>query len=222
MNAVEKIFVLGLPRTGTTSVCVAALQLGLPTAHTAYTQACFEQAQVVADTPCFSHFPELAKRYPHSRFILLCRDEQSWLASIKQLLARMSDNLLCTHGGFSPLLKQSYGRVFAPLNEQTLGDDEHLLHCYRRHQHQVREYFADQSERLLCLNLSEPGAYQTFCRFLQVPPQAGAFAHLNKGNKVMAWRDIKSPLKIASTRNGKVDNLDSWWLGERPSTVEMD
>ncbi|MEJ2446112.1 MAG: sulfotransferase [Exilibacterium sp.] len=135
MSDTRKIFVVGLPRTGTTSVCVAAVQAGLPTAHTAYTQQCFEHAQFLSDTPCFSHYAHLASRYPDSKFILLCREERAWLASIKRLLARM----------------------------------------------------------------------------LAIAPHQDSFAHLNKGNKVMAWRDFNSPLKVPSTRNGKVDNLDSWW-----------
>lgn len=211
MSDTRKIFVVGLPRTGTTSVCVAAVQAGLPTAHTAYTQQCFEHAQFLSDTPCFSHYAHLASRYPDSKFILLCREERAWLASIKRLLARMQKKLLIERGDFSPLLKQSYHQVFAPLNSQTMLDDQHLLDCYQRHQRDVREYFADEPARLLCINLIAPNAYLHFCEFLAIAPHQDSFAHLNKGNKVMAWRDFNSPLKVPSTRNGKVDNLDSWW-----------
>ena len=41
-----KILVTGLPRTGTTSVCIAALHLGVKTAHTAYTREALGQAQL--------------------------------------------------------------------------------------------------------------------------------------------------------------------------------
>ncbi|MEO2266405.1 sulfotransferase [Pseudoalteromonas sp. YIC-656] len=212
MSLENKVFVVGLPRTGTTSVCVAAINAGIPTAHTAYTQQCFEQAQFFADTPCFSHYPYLAKHFPSGRFILLQRDRQAWLASIKQLLLRMQKNLLCEQGGFSPLLKQSYADVFAPLNAQTLADDQHLSACYERHQQAVREYFSPDPQRLLTIDVSNAADYQRFCAFLDIDPTSDGFAHLNKGNKVMAWREVQSPLKISSTRNGKVDNLDSWWL----------
>ena len=49
----QKIFIIGLPRTGTTSVCVAMLELGFYVAHTAYTDRSFTEAQVIADTPIF-------------------------------------------------------------------------------------------------------------------------------------------------------------------------
>ncbi len=212
MSLDSKVFVVGLPRTGTTSVCVAALNAGIPTAHTAYTQQCFEQAQFIADTPCFSHYPHLAKRFADSRFILLQRDKQSWLASVQQLLLRMQKNLLCEQGGFSPLLKQSYGDIFAPLNEQSISDSRHLSACYDKHQQAVMALFANEPQRLLTIDVSNPADYQRFCAFLNIKANADGFAHLNKGNKVMAWREVQSPLKISSTRNGKVDNLDSWWI----------
>ncbi|MEM7388342.1 MAG: sulfotransferase, partial [Pseudomonadota bacterium] len=47
----SKIFIIGLPRTGTTSICNSFLQLGYKTAHTAYTQQAITTADVIADTP---------------------------------------------------------------------------------------------------------------------------------------------------------------------------
>ncbi|WP_164835569.1 sulfotransferase, partial [Pseudoalteromonas sp. TB51] len=44
----SKIFIIGLPRTGTTSVCHAFLEFGIATAHTAYTSHCFENATAIA------------------------------------------------------------------------------------------------------------------------------------------------------------------------------
>ena len=212
--AMSKTFVIGLPRSGTTSVCAAALDLGLRTAHTAYTKACFERAELIADTPCFSHYSELAERFPEAKFVLLQRQPERWLESIQRLLQRMSTNLLSDTGGFSPLLKASYHRVFSPLNEQSLIDGKHLEYCYKRHQQQVSTYFAQQAHRLLTIDISESHSFQQFCQFVGANSTSKQFAHLNQHNKVMAWRDIKHPLKVPSTRNGKVDNLEAWLGGE--------
>ncbi|HBY85576.1 MAG TPA: sulfotransferase family protein, partial [Colwellia sp.] len=57
----EKIFIIGLPRTATTSVCLAMLEQGFKTAHNAYTQDSFSQAQVLADTPIFCDYQTLDK-----------------------------------------------------------------------------------------------------------------------------------------------------------------
>ncbi|WP_320819085.1 sulfotransferase, partial [Thalassolituus sp.] len=41
----SKIFIIGLPRTGTTSISVALLELGFLVAHTAFTKKAFEVAE---------------------------------------------------------------------------------------------------------------------------------------------------------------------------------
>jgi len=58
----DKIWIIGLPRTATTSVCVAMLDLGYKTAHTSYTKTCFKHAQVIADTPIFCDYQQLDKQ----------------------------------------------------------------------------------------------------------------------------------------------------------------
>jgi hypothetical protein len=55
----EKIFIIGLPRSGTTSICSVMLELGYSVAHTAYTQKTFDNAQVIADTPIFADYKQL-------------------------------------------------------------------------------------------------------------------------------------------------------------------
>lgn len=55
----NKVFIIGLPRTGTTSLCSFLLNKGLTVAHTAYCQQAFDSAQVIADTPIFHDFQQL-------------------------------------------------------------------------------------------------------------------------------------------------------------------
>jgi len=108
----NKIFIIGLPRTATTSVCLAMLGLGFKTAHNAYTEHAFNEAQVIADTPVFCDYQRLDKHFPTSKFIYLTRETQNWLPSIKQLLQRMIVNLQRTDGGFNPHLKRCYNEMF--------------------------------------------------------------------------------------------------------------
>ena len=103
----NKIFIIGLPRTGTTSVCHAFLEFGIPTAHTAYTNNCFDNAHAIADTPIFNDYKALDKYYPDAKFIYLERELNVWLPSIKQLLLRMHTNLTRTDGGFNIHIKCS-------------------------------------------------------------------------------------------------------------------
>ncbi|WP_283235443.1 sulfotransferase family protein [Pseudoalteromonas spongiae] len=200
----QKIFVLGLPRTGTTSVCAAALALGFKTTHTVYIQSTLDSAEFVADTPVFNDYEALLQQYPTAKFIYLERDLASWLPSIKVLLTRMADRLLTEHGGFFPSLKRCYGEVFYPLNKQTMLDDAHLTQCYLSHKAKVMDFFQRIDNQHLVVNLSDDNSYQQFCSFLG-KQEKGGFEQLNVNGKVTAWKQIKSPLKLDSTRNGKAD-----------------
>jgi hypothetical protein len=201
----NKVFVLGLPRSGTTSVCIAALGLGFKTAHTAYTQAALDDAEFIADTPAFHDFELLDKRYPNSRFIYLSRPLALWLPSISRLLTNMASKLLVPSGGFNPCIKRCYGEVFSPLSHTSISDYEHLEHAFLRHQERVTRYFKGRESELLMLDISAPNSYQRFTEFLLGNAVDGDFVHVNKGAKVTAWNKIKHPLKVASTANGKSD-----------------
>ncbi|MBL4765734.1 MAG: sulfotransferase family protein [Colwellia sp.] len=206
----NKIFIIGLPRTATTSVCVAALGLGYKTAHNAYTQHAFTQAQVLADTPMFCDYQMLDKHFPNSKFIYLTRDASLWLPSIKQLLQRMIVNLQRGDGGFNPHLKRCYSEVFSPLTADNIEQDEFLLGCYQRHQQGVFDYFHQREQDLLTLDVSKEHSYQAFLTFLnaeQLDENKRDFKKINIGGKVKAWQAINNKLKIESTNKGKIDKV---------------
>ena len=206
-----KIFIIGLPRTATTSVCVAMLKLGFSTAHTAYVHSAFDQAQVIADTPIFCDYQTLDNHYPGSKFIYLERDLTSWLPSIKQLLMRMSANLLSERGGFNPIIKRCFKTTFSPFSVENIQSDEFLAECYQRHILQAKCYFNTRSADFLMLNVAQPDSFAKLVEFLGFAPNevtAKGFERINIAGKVTAWNEIKHPLKIASTRGGKIDKLD--------------
>lgn len=205
-----KIFIIGLPRTATTSVCLAMLEQGFKTAHNAYTQDAFIQAQVLADTPIFCDYQKLDKHYPNSKFIYLTRSPEKWLPSIKQLLQRMIVNLQRTDGGFNPHLKRCYNEIFSPLNEENLNSDEFLLNCYNRHQQGIEAYFKDRSQDLLTIDVGDESSYLKMLAFLDIDSskaREGGFKQINLGGKVKAWQGLHNKLKVESTNNGKIDKL---------------
>lgn len=204
----EKIFIIGLPRTGTTSICAALLNLGYNVAHTAYTQRTFEQAQVIADTPIFNDFTLLDSAYPNSKFIYLTREVSLWLPSIKQLLQRMAKNLLRDDGGFNPIIKRCYFETFSPFTEENINDESFLTHCYHQHNEKVMQYFQQTPDQLLTIDISRPQAYQQLLAFLALPDQDGSFEKMNIGGKVTAWKDLTHPKKITSTNKGRATTLD--------------
>ncbi len=206
----NKIFIIGLPRTATTSVCVAMLGLGFKTAHNAYTQNAFTEAEVLADTPVFCDYQQLDKHFPNSKFVYLTREKSLWLPSIKQLLQRMIVNLQRSDGGFNPYLKRCYSEIFSPLSVTNIAEDDFLLSCYERHQQGVLDYFKHRSKDLLTLDVSDEGSYESLLNFLnveQLDENKRGFKLINMGGKVKAWQDINNVLKIESTNKGRIDKI---------------
>ena len=212
-NKLGKVFVLGLPRTGTTSICSTLLSLGYNVAHTAYTQTTFDNATALADTPIFNDYKALHAYYPHSQFIYLTRDAQKWIPSIKQLLLRMHHNVVREDGGFNPIIKRCYTEVFSPFTLDNISNDDFLLTCYNKHKKAVTQYFEQQGCPVLYIDISKKGNYQKLLTFLNKESIGDNtttlnFPLLNKGGKVTAWKDLKHLLKVESTKNGRCSSLD--------------
>lgn len=206
----KKIFIIGLPRTGTTSVCAAMLDLGFKVAHTAYTERSFSEAQVIADTPAFCDYQRLDKAYPEAKFIYLTRAMDKWLPSIKQLLNRMHINLEREDGGFNPIIKRCYKATFNPYNLDNINSFEFLTQCYQQHEQQVQQYFKNRASQLLAIDVSAEHSYAELLDFLNIDKNKVdnvSFAKLNVGGKVTAWKDIKNTLKVDSTNKGRVSKL---------------
>ncbi|MPY21334.1 sulfotransferase family protein [Shewanella psychropiezotolerans] len=205
----QKVFIIGLPRTATTSVCVATLSLGFKTAHTAYTQRAMDEAQIIADTPIFCDYQQLDKVYPNAKFVYLTRESDKWLPSIRQLLARMFTNLQRSDGGFNPILKRCYNEVFEPLTLDNIAKDSFLLECYQRHYQGALDYFNGREQDLLIIDVADAGNFQRLANFLSITDIAPSqnFEHINIGGKVTAWKKIKHPLKIEATEKGKIDSI---------------
>ena len=91
-----KIFGIGMPKTGTTSLHRALVELGfeaLDFPHDPATVAelragnyrlsILEQVDALTDTPIPAVFAQLDREYPGSKFILTVRDMDSWLESCR-------------------------------------------------------------------------------------------------------------------------------------------
>ena len=201
----SKTFIVGLPRTGTTSLCVACINLGFPTAHTAYTVDTLTKAHVIADTPVFIDYQLLYSKFPNSKFIYLDRELELWSPSISNLLMRMSDNLFSKKGGFNDTIKRCFLTAFAGVNENNLDNFDYLNMCYKKHRDQAVQFFEHTKVQHLFLNISAPDSILKLGYFMGVGSLGDEMPKLNTNGKVTAWNDFKHPLKISSTRFGKVD-----------------
>lgn len=208
----NKIFIVGLPRTGTTSICTACLDLGFTVAHIAYTQETFNQAQVIADLPVFCDYPKLDQLFPSSKFIYLDRAFESWMPSIQILLSKLNKKL--SQPTYKPhaLFAHSYRTVFAMQDNQFLIDAESLRQAYENHRQQVFEYFSKRDD-FLAIDISDKASFEKLLNFLDADIKNNkvesldeinnGFPHVNKGGKITYWKSIKHPNKINSNLYGE-------------------
>ena len=197
----NKLFIIGLPRTGTTSISVALLDYSYKVAHTAYTKRAFELADVISDTPCFCDYQQLDELFPNSKFVYLDRELSKWIPSIQMLLKKMQKNL-SKGGHFNPIMKRCFNHTFKLLTTEDSLDTDHLASCYQEHQQQVFSYFNKRSD-FLNIDVSHTDSLATLLDFLDIEEQADvAFPHLNVGRMVTSWKELKHPNKINANSAG--------------------
>jgi hypothetical protein len=197
----NKLIIIGLPRTGTTSVSMALLEHGFKVAHTAFTKRTFELAEVFSDTPCFCDYPELDQLFPDSKFVYLDRAIELWIPSMQMLLTKMQKNL-GAEGYFNPIMKRCFHDTFELLNSDEPLSVQHLSHCYQQHQQQVFGYFTNRDD-FLSIDVSDSGSLSVLLNFLGIEADKNLdFPHVNAGRMVTTWKDIKHPNKINSNTSG--------------------
>ena len=215
----SKVFIIGLPRTGTTSVSVALLELGYKVAHQAFTKQAFELADVVSDAPCFSDYRQLHQLYPNAKFVYLERALDAWVPSMQMLLSRMLVHLDNKTGKFHPILKRSFNHCFDLKGIDNPLDAEHLVRCYLSHKKQVSDYFKKSNiNNFICIDISQPDSLSQLRQFLasdlnfsgelsiDEPMYSGSeregFPHLNRGRNVASWDEYKHPNKVSTNASG--------------------
>jgi len=199
----NKLFIIGLPRTGTTSISAALLEHQLKVAHTAFTKHAFELADVISDAPCFSDYRQLDELFPGSKFVYLDRALKDWVPSMQMLLTKMGTKLDKEHGSFHPVLKRSFDMAFDLYQVENPSDEKHLRHCYQTHQKSVYDHFAER-DNLITINLNDADSFDRLLTFIGLDANGrGNFPKLNVGTRVSSWQSLKHPNKINSFSAGK-------------------
>ena len=199
----NKLFIIGLPRTGTTSISAVLLDYGVKVAHTAYTKRAFELAHAISDAPCFSDYKELDLIFPGSKFVYLDRPLESWLPSVQRLLKKMHPQLTPKTGYLNTVLKRSFEQTFSLSKSLQPYSEQHLSACYKRHQKEVFAYFSGRDD-FLNIDIHYPDSLNRLREFLGISDDSlTGFPHLNIGKEVDAWKNLKHPNKINANIAGK-------------------
>lgn len=185
-----KVFVLGLSKTGTTSIGDALERLGyrrlgwrdIRSRHSCHTWANGDLSALedltrfydaFEDLPWPMVYREMAERHPTSKFVLsLRKDEDTWLRSMDKHMGR---------GEWMPY-EQFYGAT------KFQGNEETIRQSYRNHTQRVREYFQDKPDRYMEMNIDDGDInWDALCRVAQCPGGKVPTISFPKSNPASAW-----------------------------------
>jgi hypothetical protein len=199
----EKIFCIGLSKTGTTSLEQALKDLGyrLGDQHQgelllpAYAARNFRPivefcltADAFQDAPFSFPFTYLVldQSFPNAKFILSVRDDpDQWYRSLVRFHSKLfaggripvKDDLVRATYSYPGFVWESI-KVLSNPREEDIYHKPTLVSYYDRHNAGVRDYFRVKSN-FLEINLSHKTAYREFCDFLGKEPVAEGFPWLN-------------------------------------------
>ena len=187
LSNTQKVFGLGLSKTGTSSLTEALNILGLKSIHyphdeqtlvelkkERYRLSILKEYQSITDLPAVPFYTQFDKVYPGSKFILTVRELSEWLRSCEmhwQLIAEWLDNF--------PQFKKSHeffsSRVYGGLT----FDRDRFANVYQEHERTVQNYFRGR-EDFLILDICSGEGWEKLCSFLAVQKPDLLFPHANE------------------------------------------
>lgn len=174
MVTCNKIFGIGLSRTGTTSLGEALNFLGIRTIHwpTSMDDICRYTGAVDITVAC--RFRELEAIFPNSLFIYTERAADPWLRSVTEHYEALGGDLALPEGQ-RQFAQEADFRIYGSLRP----GPTHFRTAYARHHSSVLAYFESRRGQLLRMNISNGDGWKSLCNFLDVPTPRISFPHLN-------------------------------------------
>lgn len=158
-----KVFGIGLSKTGTHSLTTALRKFGLKSGHWVippyhwqenaygnFKTKLMEEYDAMTDIGVATHFEQLYRVYPNSKFILTVRHSKSgnldeWLDSCKRAWSLYEDTQKRLGGGRGFYMTACYGCWhFNPHRWE---------YVYKRHYREVKKLFKNEPDKLLILNI---------------------------------------------------------------------
>jgi hypothetical protein len=159
----------------------------------------------VEDTPWYMIYKELDELFPHSKFILTIRDEETWYLSVKRHIG----DLRSAHHEWI------YGRGKGLPKE----DKQNAINVYNKHNQEVIEYFKNRPNDLLIIDFTKGEKWEKLCNFLNKDIPKNPFPHYNKSatnskkGKMNKFRFLRKQIKS----NIKIKYIDvlGYWKNRR-------
>lgn len=177
----NKVFGIGLSRTGTQSLSAVLNELGVTSVHFPKDDTTFRQlrcgnfdlevlnqATALCDTPVVPYYPQLDEAFPGNKFILTLRDDrEAWLASVERLWC--SRPHIPTHPYHKFITAAVYGTWHFSRSR--------FAYVYDTHVRNVRRYFQNRPEDLLELRICDGEGWEQLSPFLGMDVPSATFPH---------------------------------------------
>lgn len=193
-NNYQKVFGIGLSRTGTKSLTLALNILGISVIHYPNNAATYHDLvtgnykfsvlkdfQGITDITVVPYYAQLDKLFPGSKFILTTRDRKEWLNSMEN---HWRDKHILEDGEIGSTQMQVRRFLRAAVYGIYTFDRERLGYIYDLHHKNVAEYFSDRPEDLLVINICQGEGWDKLCPFLQQPLPTRMFPLMDSKSKL--------------------------------------
>lgn len=191
----NKIFGIGWPKTGTTTLgkSLQALELG---AYAGWSKGshlfkawCNNEHQKVLDFAkkytifidlpwnVLDFYKELDSFFPNSKFILTERDSKRWFTSLRAWLT--PPHRIKSNTRYRPYGELYHKVVFENKEFSIENHEEHYKKLYLKRNQEIKNYFQNR-ENLLVVSWEKGDGWKEICSFLNTPIPNKPFPHLNR------------------------------------------
>jgi hypothetical protein len=203
----QKVFCIGLGKTGTTSLKEALRILGYRLIRLPLDWEGITDFDAALPGVSAAMYPELDAAYPGSKFILTVRDVDGWLRSIERDMGLKHGVDRERRAEREKVLTMKYGRA--------TFDAEVFRAAFHEHEAKVRKYFEDRPDDLLVLNVTTSAGWEPICSFLDIPVPDQEFPNVNKAAELDALLarllyvtgDVEAVARISKYSRESVERL---------------
>jgi hypothetical protein len=193
-NNLNKIFCVGLSRTGTKSLTKALGILGYDIIHYPSDDETFEELAFgnyqlslldfydgIADITVAPFYAQLEKEYPNAKFILSKRDKEEWLFAMeKHWYGRPAFDKKRDSNPETKKFMKMRRFLRASMYGTYVFQKERMSFVYDQHYAGVKDYFAEKKHKLLEIDIFQGDGWEKICKFLEVPEPKEEFVHVRK------------------------------------------
>jgi hypothetical protein len=200
----NKVFGIGLSRTGTKSLTSALYTLGIKVIHYPDDEttlreltegncnfSVLSQYDGITDITTVPYYAQLHQLFPDSKFILTVRDKDSWLQSMEK---HWSDRPAFSDPDEHCIGKETHMTIRRFLRAAVYGcyefNADRLSYVYDLHYKNVLDYFKNHPDSLLVLDICGGQGWETLCMFLDKPMLNQPFPYTKKQSALLALAGI--------------------------------